>query len=83
MTNAKLRSKRKKGDAHYSANDYQFEALNEAELVELFPSSRYFQIHFTHVHEKVELAQTRLNELMQSIERLETKLDQLKTRFES
>lgn len=79
MTNAKLRSKRKKGNMQFSADEYKFNALCEEELLRLFPSPRYFQIHFGHVHEKVELANTRLTELMQSIERLESRLDQLRT----
>lgn len=45
------------------------------DLIDLFPLPRYFQVHFTHIHENTEVAQHKLDQLKQTLTKLETKLD--------
>ena len=77
MDNLTLRVEHKKLPRQQVVQNDRFDSIGTEELLELFPLSRYFQIHFTHVHENCGHAQRQLDELKQSINRVEQKLDRL------
>ena len=72
-----LRSTHKKLLSQRVAQNDRFDSIGTEELLELFPLPRYFQIHFTHIHENCERANSQLDELKQRIDRVEQKLDRL------
>ena len=56
---------------------YQAERLSNEELLDLFPLPRYFQVHFSHLHEILDQTKTQIDELKKDNKRLEEKLDRL------
>lgn len=56
---------------------YDFDSVDIEELLAEFPLPRYFQIHFSHVHENCEQVKQQFNDLSQRIERIEKKLDRV------
>lgn len=56
---------------------YNFDSVDVEELVAQFPLPRYFQIHFSHVHENCEQVKKQFNELSQRVDKIEQKLDKL------
>lgn len=46
-------------------------------LIELFPSSRYFQVHFQHIHENADAVHKELKQLKQYVAALDAILDRV------
>lgn len=59
----------------------EYAQLSEAELLKLFPQSRYFQIHFQHLHENTQEIKAELAECKQISSQLNAKLDVLMQLF--
>lgn len=62
-------------------NKTEYTQLNEAELLKLFPQSRYFQIHFQHLHDNADEIKAELAECKQISSQLNAKLDALMQLF--
>lgn len=77
MDNLTVQSRHKKLSPSTADNNGRFDSIDAEELLELFPLPRYFQIHFSHVHDNHEHAKLQVDELKQSIHRVEQKLDLL------
>lgn len=45
------------------------------DLIDLFPLPRYFQVHFEYLHDNSQELKIQLNQLKQSLARVEAKLD--------
>ncbi len=45
------------------------------DLLNLFPMPRYFQVHFEYLHANSQELKIQINQLKQSLDRVETKLD--------
>lgn len=50
---------------------------NEDDLIDLFPTARYFQIHLRYIHDTNETMNTELQQLKEAVFKLDTKLDRL------
>ncbi|MCK9608474.1 MAG: hypothetical protein M0R33_18700 [Methylomonas sp.] len=50
---------------------------NNDGLSEQFPSSRYFQVHFQHIHENADALHKELKQLKQYVAALDAKLDRV------
>lgn len=68
------KTKTRKKQVEYS---YRFEDVGAEELLAQFPLPRYFQIHFSHIHENCEQTKQQVDELKQSIKLVEQKLDRI------
>lgn len=55
----------------------RLEHLDDDGLIELFPSSRYFQVHFQHIHENTDALHKELKQLKQNTAALDAKLDRV------
>ncbi|MGR9116605.1 MAG: hypothetical protein ACU85E_12630 [Gammaproteobacteria bacterium] len=77
MDNLSLQPEQKKMSRQRSGQNERFDNIGTEDLLDLFPLPRYFQIHFSHVHDNCEIAKLQVNELRQSVDRVEQKLDQL------
>ena len=60
---------------HRIVNDYA--QLSEADLLNLFPLPRYFQIHFQYAHDNAAELKAELAELKQTARQMELKIDLL------
>jgi len=67
----------KKIQRQNSLKHYNFETLSSNELLSMFPLPRYFQVHFSHIHEKSAQNKSELSELQQQADRIEHKIDHL------
>lgn len=56
---------------------YRAEQLSNEELLDLFPLPRYFQVHFSHLHENLDQTKHQIDELRKENKRLEEKLDRI------
>jgi hypothetical protein len=61
--------------ANKKAEINQYAQISEAELMKLFPLPRYFQIHFQHLHDNIGGLKTDTQELKQTLQQLDTKID--------
>ncbi|MGR9051153.1 MAG: hypothetical protein ACU84J_00750 [Gammaproteobacteria bacterium] len=77
MDNLSLRLDPQKMAPRKSIPKDAYDSVSSEELLELFPLPRYFQIHFGHIHDNAEAAKHQLNELKESLDRVEKKLDRL------
>lgn len=50
-------------------------------LLDQFPQSRYFQVHFQHVHENVRLLREELAQFKDSVAEIDAKLERLLARL--
>jgi len=60
-----------------SVEQYNFDALSEKEILQLFPLPRYFQIHYSYMHENSAHMKSTLKNMTRQAERIEQKLDRL------
>lgn len=60
-----------------TVEQYNFDALSEKEILQLFPLPRYFQIHYSYMHENSAHMKSTLKNMTQQAERIEQKLDRL------
>ena len=47
----------------------------EDDLLDLFPLPRYFQVHFEYIHDNTNELQIQINQLKETLEKVEGKLD--------
>ncbi|MFZ2726084.1 MAG: hypothetical protein WAX77_07545 [Methylococcaceae bacterium] len=50
---------------------------NEDDLIDLFPTARYFQIHLRYIHDTNETMNTELQQLKEAVFKLDNKLDSI------
>ena len=60
-------------------NPDQRRIKKEDDRIDLFPLPRYFQIHFEHLHDNAHDVQGKLDRLMQTLSKVESKLDRFIT----
>lgn len=65
-----------KSSSQNSPKTYRF-MKTEDDLIDLFPQSRYFQVHFQHVHENTHDLQEKLVQLKDYVAKVDEKLDRV------
>ena len=82
MTTLKLLQEEQKNKCEPAKASENRSIQKNDDLIDLFPSPRYFQVHFQHLHDNTENNQAELARLKDHLAKVEDKLDRLMMVFQ-
>jgi hypothetical protein len=76
MSTLKCLQENKQNSKNKPPVDPEKRSINkEDDLLDLFPLPRYFQVHFEYIHDNTNELQIQINQLKETLEKVEGKLD--------